>query len=1418
MTRIKKLLVAGLMAVVTFCVSIGSAIINIGQSLFSLVSVGATTNYDYSNTNTGVAYKTGHVVQVENIPSTGKVGTGINIPKSITVFDTTDLDTPIVVTDATVDIKNPYGDSIVSTSQVEVVGDNYVLTPSQVGVYTVQYAYNNGNVWTISDVYSIQVTKEAYTLELEQNNPIVLPKQIDTNQGVSTTVKLPLPLVYDENGEQITKLVLGGESDEYYYVAEYKDLAGKTAEHEYVVVLDETTNAPVVYDYANEESKAQIPADRNVYDSYKTYVITKVNGVVDTTEIKYGLYVEAYNTTSTISNFKTGAEDVSMPLNYAGTGGQNYTATTAYSFEAGAGKNIVRYRLCKSDMSNYTTPYAYLNDVTIEGTTNLDNNEISVGASTTTNVVYSDTSLMDKCYLPKVNAVDKNNNSNSLNAYYYYEVEYVGDLSNTDTSDDAIKSKDNKYVSLGIDENGLYFIPKVKGTYNIYYNAKDFYNKTDANAEKYDYDVVITDRVAPTMQLTQSYDMAKLDQEATKKIVSEDYSYAVPTKYYTSSDTTDSTKWTTIAVPAIYATDSVLSFDNLTITRSITSENGFKNISTFGEVKNNYTIEIQNQYGETTNNVTVKTNADGDTEELKNIVNFEAATAGVYTDFYITKDANGKAIFYNNDGTEMESGTVAYKKAKTSQVAYITLNPNLFGEGKYTIRFNVADKNGTSANNTGDSFTFELVYADSADDVDTQAPTVEFTDDAIVEVIDNEQITINKPTIKDDVDTGSSKNSNRAVTLNRYYVLIENAVNAESHTNTFVPLTLTEDNKLTFNMADKADGVNTIYELAVQTGKFKVVCFSYDDFANYAKNPATDANFADDFTTFEANTGDYAHVGYGEFEITVKNVYDNVAPKFDSRTATPVDYTDVDGYNQYSVAEVKGIVFYDNSASDKITVKVLDSQGNSYAYEELEGSKIEKNADATYKYKYTFAGIKFTATKADSYTINYVVTDEGNNTMCYAFVLVKAGDKETPVITEVLGITDSMELGTSKQFTVKATDNTATDITYQVKVLDQDGRNMSFAYFNTENMTFTPKAVGTYTIQIKAVDDADNVSEAESFKIKVSDTLAPVIEYFGNQSIEAITELERNATNNSNGDTVDWEKVFPEVTLPGFTITDSYQNKNGFAGVFGANGTLTITTPNSDSYTITNSQTTIEGENPLNIKRDGANFYFTPTARGEYKVVYSGTDNAGNTASNEKTITVNIGDTQKPVIKLSDNMLNTLKNGFVLGNNAELLVNTKVLFDSVDNLKTSKTNGDVYLTDNFGFKNLGDGSANSEVYTNVSVQVLDANNNNVSSTTSTNEATGVEYKKFEFTTAGTYTINITATDSVGNSYTLAKTFKVSAVEASASESSKVLGTVLIVVSIVILAGVVIYFVRGTKFLPKRKKAKKEKVEKPENKD
>ena len=337
-----------------------------------------------------------------------------------------------------------------------------------------------------------------------------------------------------------------------------------------------------------------------------------------------------------------------------------------------------------------------------------------------------------------------------------------------------------------------------------------------------------------------------------------------------------------------------------------------------------------------------------------------------------------------------------------------------------------------------------------------------------------------------------------------------------------------------------------------------------------------------------------------------------------------------------------------------------------------------------------------------------------------------------------------------------------------------------------------------------------------TFVVKFVDSKKPTLTIVeGSTNIITVNEKEGDGQNDVN-----WaESKFPTIELPIFSVSDYNQDKDGFAGILTATGTLTITTPDNDSYTI-DINGVINGENPLNIQRTVVGgkdkFVFTPNARGHYVAKYSGEDKAGNVVENPQTIDVYIGDTEDPVITLNDALSNALKNGFTIGQNAQIVIDPKIILTKTNvdgkDVYKSGSSTDVSVTDNFCYKDsIKDSSSN--VYTNLSVQVVDSNNSTVSQKDNSDGLICYEFDK-----AGTYTITFTVTDGVGNSGKISRTFKVSANTSSATDTTKILGTVLIIVSIVILAGVVIYFVKGTKMLPKRNKAKKQKEAKDKKED
>lgn len=1378
MTKLRKWLVAGLMVIVTFCVTLGSALLNVTQTIFTKLKVSAaSSDYAYSNTNPNNTLVEGKVITVEGIAKTATLNdeNGVLIPKSPKVYEM-ELDSNNLVEasadEVVVEIKNPYGDylvnkSVINTAQITDETANYVLNPTQVGMYTVQYAVRTGNVWTLSDIYQINVRAEAYTYDFVANDTIVMPSKIDTrakdlnNNVINKTVGISLPIFYDENGEQITSFVLGNQNESFVYVAEYKTFNN--------VFFDTTDDVQNAYPTILTDTNATSANGKNIYEKYSTYQIKKVAmSQFNASEVKYGLLVEV---SVPGENTKTNAASLSAPADLL-TLDQNlfvadecFYAQNPYNFEASSGKNIITYKLCDNTFNNYATPHAYANK-TINGTNSYDSTNIAIGASTAKTIKSSDTSIGEKIYLPAVNVVDNNENKNAINAYYYYNVKMVND-NGYDTS------KEN--VVMGVDEDGIYFIAKTKGQYNISYNARDFYNNQDANYAKYDYTVTVNDRKAPTVYFVDSYDYTTFTKQNAETAT--DMSYVIPTKAVIAADKANPT---VIAIPALYAYDTVSEFSDLRVEIKIASAEAFLDGTTDKKQVKNFSLYVQESGTGATTFDTEKT--------YKNVIYFEEVAKGTYPDFYV-KNVDGKSVFYNNEDVELTGADLI--KAKSSQTAYVKLDPALFGEGKYTVEYSVTDK-ATNSNNTAKTFSFELVKEDAKNPLDETAPTIDFGSVSVGNVVEGQEISISLPTIKDNLD---------AKTLNKYFVLVEGQTDEATPVAVKKYLEITpKDGKLTFNTADEIVSGTSIYALAntLKERNFKVVAFAFDDISDET------AEALDPTTIDITNIENYTNIGFASYTITLLAENDSTAPYIAERLATVAENEE---YDQFSTVSVNGIKFYDNTATARVKVQVFDSEGNSYAVEELEGYSIKKLDTAktvngkTYNYEYTYPGVKFTANKADNYTINYTVIDNGRNSASYAFVLRAATDKEAPVIEGVLGTYETRELGETFYLNT-LTSKDKTNVTYSFNVVGEGVGNKD-SWFNPLTMQFTPEDAGTYTITVKATDENKNFS-TRTFVIKFVDSKNPTLTIVkGSSNIITVQEKEQDGQNN-----VDWSNSkFPTIELPIFSVSDYNQDKEGFASILTATGNLTITTPDNDSYTI-DINGVIKGENPLNIQRTVVNgeekFVFTPTSRGHYVAKYSGEDKAGNKVENPQTIDIYIGDTEQPDITLNDALSNALKNGFTLGQNAQIVIDPKIMIN--DGL-ISGSSADVSVTDNFGFKDSIKDS-NSKVYTNLSVQVVDSNNSTVSQKDNNDGLICYEFDK-----AGTYTITFTVTDGVGNSGKISRTFKVSANTSSATDTTKILGTVLIIVSIVILAGVVIYFVKGTKMLPKRNKATKQKESK-----
>ena len=147
----------------------------------------------------------GDVISVKSIPSAGRVGYPVIIPKmSFGALGATGS-----VSNVAPVVTRPDGRSV--TVQEVTSGEaGWTFTPSVSGTYKLVYKGTANGVETVSEVFSIKVTKESYEMAIDENSAVVIPSTVDTNKdrftgGVIKDIKLPHPTVTDKNDFVIFK-------------------------------------------------------------------------------------------------------------------------------------------------------------------------------------------------------------------------------------------------------------------------------------------------------------------------------------------------------------------------------------------------------------------------------------------------------------------------------------------------------------------------------------------------------------------------------------------------------------------------------------------------------------------------------------------------------------------------------------------------------------------------------------------------------------------------------------------------------------------------------------------------------------------------------------------------------------------------------------------------------------------------------------------------------------------------------------------------------------------------------------------------------------------------------------------------------------------------------------------------------------
>lgn len=456
------------------------------------------------------------------------------------------------------------------------------------------------------------------------------------------------------------------------------------------------------------------------------------------------------------------------------------------------------------------------------------------------------------------------------------------------------------------------------------------------------------------------------------------------------------------------------------------------------------------------------------------------------------------------------------------------------------------------------------------------------------------------------------------------------------------------------------------------------------------------------------------------------------------------------------------IVFEDDDISSlnaSISVVCKDANDNEIQYTVSNAKQIKVANNLLYD------GGKFVAATAGTYTVAVSATDAaGNVVIKFLEYTVSAASYTGELRFGNIGLSNStIELGESFKLPEATIIGDANGEFGYFVVVESDATSKVNQYGNYK---FTPPVVGEYKVKYVMYKTADyaigtngeilGTKDAQDdeygsieFTVTVKDTTAPNV--YVDWSSEAITLPGAN-TDETGAIAVAYEKG-TKILLPTFSADD-------LSGIDATKSVITITnTATSSTRTIKYSDMASEYAKYKN--GESSTLYYTFSQNAEYTVTYTAYDNEGNQASQK--FTVKVGDLDAPVLEVSDKII---KSSYKIGNTITIDLNDDSL-----NYFTITDGDDKATVENIKVKLTRDGS---EVK-------------------NTSEDDGVY--KFTLDDAGSYELTFTVTDAAGNeSDPVVKTFEIASNESKSVSRTQAVGTILIVISVVVLGGVIVYFV------------------------
>lgn len=377
------------------------------------------------------------------------------------------------------------------------------------------------------------------------------------------------------------------------------------------------------------------------------------------------------------------------------------------------------------------------------------------------------------------------------------------------------------------------------------------------------------------------------------------------------------------------------------------------------------------------------------------------------------------------------------------------------------------------------------------------------------------------------------------------------------------------------------------------------------------------------------------------------------------------------------------------------------------------------------------SGAKFKASKSGNYRVSYVVTDIAGNTFLYTFKTNEVRATVAPAIVKPIFDDSVQTLELGESLTLPIP-----------SIKNGDGEEVNDPDYTVEVVSaegeyepiilgkFRPLTTGKFVIQY-TVRDGSLETKSALYTIDVVNTLAPTIA----NEFKEFEKLEKNAS-----------MSIPRVNVSTNGVNDVDWSKSKIEVLY--NGSVYKTLELDKTYD------TQDAENEA--------YNYTFRRDGTYTIKYTVVDTVGNTAT--KSFAVKVGDTEKPTLELDSSI------DFSDRKTGSILVIDPAKITVKDNVDTG-----INLFDDLKIvvKNTTTGEEISNKFTN---------------------STRVEGYEYNLSEVGTYQVTFTLTDEAGNVTTLVKEFAVTAEGADKEFPTEVLGIILLVLAILILGGVVAYFI------------------------